>query len=502
MDSPPPSILHLPAELLIEILTLTVPSIKPLEEDAPVRKLSESPFHAVRSTCRTFRWIVNELPFWMDDDFNIAEINNYGIPEINNYFHSEDEESYHSGFDSDSDDYYGSGIKYSKDMSRVMVMLSDSHLRERLRGKTSWFCDGLDVLEPLQRYMPRFGSQVRQLRFHNDIDRHDDNGTRRYLAYLASRDDMFIDMWRIFPTLTVLHLEGSTIHLRFLPRSLKKLILDAPLCSNCHRCQNALRNLEQLCLLYHDYHSHTELKKALPLNSKTSLRELELSFPIACDPSTDAIRHFSLLHRFENLTILRLSLTTSGIKDVNIIVNVYQNLSHCPFRLKTFESDSPEPRPNIVNALVNLLKSPVLHNLQNLQTSFATYTHPRCAGQNHIEMKIEDKHIYEPFITAVANLPALENLELYFFPLLVDWISNFRNSQSLKSVRWLYRDFEPIEVVGEYNLGELENSLWHVLYRAGAEIPRSALRIKCFGHRSAWTARFAFFKGGARRPRI
>jgi hypothetical protein len=230
MDSSPPSILNLPYEILHQILSFAVPSIKPEGGKDQPEILSQSPFHAVRSTCRTFRHVVDELPFWMHDDFNIAE--------INHSFPTEEEALYQNGSDSDESIYADSENEFGEDMSRLKVLLSDRHLQGCLRGKMNWFCDSLDVLETLQQYIPRFGSQVRQLKLLNEFESLDsfNDGTSRYIDYLIGRDDVFHSIWRIFPILTVLQLRGTTVHLKFLPRSLQKLGLNAPLCSNC-RCK-------------------------------------------------------------------------------------------------------------------------------------------------------------------------------------------------------------------------------------------------------------------------
>jgi hypothetical protein len=471
MDSSAPSILHLPVELLLKILSFTVPSIKPEGGMSSPETLSQSPFHAVRSTCRDFRQLVNELPFWLDDDFNIAEID-HDFPT--------EERSQESYQRSDSDGIYEDSIQeFGEDTSRLKVLLSDRHLRQCLRRKTSWFCDSLDVLQTLQRYMPSFGNRVRQLKFINEPPEcDDDDGTGAYIEYLMSRDDILNHIWGIFPILTVLQLEGTTVHLKFLPRSLKKLILAAPLCENCD-CKNHLPNLEQLLFLYHNFRSPIEFKKMLPLNSKATLEELQLAFPIACPPSRDVIEDFPLLHQFENLRILRIKTSLLRLTDMNTLVDVYQNLSRCPFQLKTFESNSPKPRPIVVNALVDLLNSPVLHNLVRLRISFASYTE----AIGPFEIQIEEKHTYQPLIIAISSLPSLEHLQLFFFPLHVDWIPHFRNSPCLKFVHWVYRSFHPIEAVGEYDFGELEDSLWDVVSRAGGEIPRSGVRIQSFEKR-------------------
>jgi hypothetical protein len=81
MEPSPPHILRVPAEILSSILSLAVVSIVPSGSrylpNAFELTLAESPFHCVRSTCRTFRQIVDQLPFWKKDEFSIAEIEEF-----------------------------------------------------------------------------------------------------------------------------------------------------------------------------------------------------------------------------------------------------------------------------------------------------------------------------------------------------------------------------------------------------------------------------------------
>jgi hypothetical protein len=172
---------------------------------------------------------------------------------------------------------------------------------------------------------------------------------------------------------------------------------------------------------------------------------------------------FALLHQFKNLPTLR----TTEIENF-INVEFYRFLSQSTVRLKAFETEAGIPYS--ADTLLNLLRSPVLHNVHCLRLGFHDWLSDYTPGE----------HIYEGFIKAIAKLPALETLKLIEFPLHADWIQHFRNSPRLKCVRWeypeswKYRNSRP----AESDLGGLEEALRNILTRFGDEVPR--VRIKCW----------------------
>src|SRR5271155_1763681 len=101
----PPPINSLPVEVLSTILSLVLLSFK--DHRFP-KRLPDSPFHVLRSTCRRFREISDQLPFWYTVDFD---------------FNQEDRVVFAGRY---------------PDESTVEVLLSDRHLQLCLSSKTSW----------------------------------------------------------------------------------------------------------------------------------------------------------------------------------------------------------------------------------------------------------------------------------------------------------------------------------------------------------------------------
>jgi hypothetical protein len=147
MDANPPPILRLAPELLIEIISLAVPGIYPDDLDIPI-DLENSPFHVVRSTCRTFRRIVDNLPFWKEDSFDISSNESF-VP-----FKSLTELADSEVWPTD-------------------MLLEDPYLRERLSQRTGWTIVSPMIFEAISRNVPHFGQSLRYLdlgRDHNDND--------------------------------------------------------------------------------------------------------------------------------------------------------------------------------------------------------------------------------------------------------------------------------------------------------------------------------------------
>jgi hypothetical protein len=74
----------------------------------------QSPLHAVRSTCKTFRRIVNELPFWMEDGFDITEIN---------HFSPIDDDISEDG--ANSDIFYGDDLSEGEGSGAMRAIMTD-----------------------------------------------------------------------------------------------------------------------------------------------------------------------------------------------------------------------------------------------------------------------------------------------------------------------------------------------------------------------------------------
>jgi hypothetical protein len=142
-----------------------------------------------------------------------------------------------------------------------------------------------------------------------------------------------------------------------------------------------------------------------------------------------------------------------------INVEFYRFLSQSTLRLKAFATEADVSDSDGDKVLLDLLTSPVLHNVHCLRLDL-------CDLGN-----ISGNHIYEGFVKAIAKLPALETLKLIQFPLHADWIQYFRNSLRLKSVRWDYRNTENYRHFQrpKSDLVELEDTLGKILARSGDE---------------------------------
>jgi hypothetical protein len=416
MNPTPPPILRLPADLLSDILSLALTSVPPKHfyELFPHKfEPTDSPFHAIRSTCRAFRWTVDELLFWRNDTFSFAheferDVSFGYVSAINRYFH---------------------------------VLLLDPHLRQSLARKSGWIAHYPSFFQKLVRNIPQFGQRVRYLQIRNmDED-------LRYSS--ESWDDVPVAIGHHFPILTVLELasEGH-VHLDVLPSSLQRLVFDAPLSQKCD-CRNNLPNLEQLH--YVRFAVARDLTRILPFNSSNSLRELKFAFA-----AHNGKPEFALLDQFKNLTTLR----TTGSGDTN--AEFYRFLSQSTLRLKAFETEAPIP--DCDQALLDLLRSPVLHNVRCLRLDLWDLCNDDMSGE----------HIYEEFLRAIVKLPVLESLKFIEFRLHMDWIQHFRNSQHLKSVRWEYR--KDSRLLQPTDLGDLEDALRNILARSGNEMPTVTIK--------------------------
>jgi hypothetical protein len=209
---------------------------------------------------------------------------------------------------------------------------------------------------------------------------------------------------------------------------------------------------DQLCRIYPSLDSMFVTQKTL------QRLQLEVSLP------ADLIPDFDLLHQFRNLTTL---IVYYEMSHFGAPLKMYQSLLRSRFRLRSFEATAPQIRPISIQALVDLLQSPVLHSLHSLHLSF-----PGAA-----EINVENRHVYEAFIIAVDELPDLEELHLWYYLFHLDWIQHFRKSQRLRAIDWAYFRFGPIKLVGHYDDDDLECALWDILAQSQNE--RCEVRLDC-----------------------
>jgi hypothetical protein len=120
----------LPPELLLMIFAYFAPARNQLPDQE--YWLDRSDLFAVRSTCRAFRFIANELLFWVDDDFRVVET----IPRRL------------SSFEDDS-----------FDATFLELILSDRHLLASLAKRKVWHFKNITTLRVVLLKVPSFRRQ-------------------------------------------------------------------------------------------------------------------------------------------------------------------------------------------------------------------------------------------------------------------------------------------------------------------------------------------------------
>lgn len=419
-----PPILQLPTEILTKIISPVVPSLRSWEFELiglyPT-SLAESPFHNVRATCRTFRWIVDELPFWIKDTFDISAIE-------------------HLRRDKDWDKFRYSAVLPS---DNTAVLLSDAHLRQCLSRKTGWYIASPPLFETISTAIPRFGQSLRCLYLSSGERAHSWVHVTSVLSNLC-------------PMLAVLIVWSTAhIHLDNLPPTLESLDIHEPFVPDCH-CRNNLPNLDKLLYYRLDPENSlldetVNLQRILPSNSKKTLRQFALGMQ-TLDPDRPLPFTLSQLDQFEKLTSLTLRGSDAAI---------FRSLAQSSLRLKTFLTSAADEIHVYYQAFLDLLKSPVVRDLETLEFDVIReelYVTPE-----------EGRHKFESLIREIARLPALESLVLDY-PLHIDWFTHFRESRCLKSISWMYSYVELEQKTDGYEDEDLETALRRILPRSGDDV--------------------------------
>lgn len=437
-------IFRLPTDLLFDILSLVVPFVSPLGFQPPCEgrvtpKITESPLHCVRSTCRDFRRIADQLPFWYADDFDISDILKFEPKS------------------SASKMTWGTKISdpvppYSPYLE---VILSDSHLQRCLDRKTHWFVANPRLWEALVHSMPDFGPHIQYLKL---------KGNGEYYPYNQITPTLFA----ICPVLTYLEIESANhICPDGLPKTLEILRITGPRTDcdcwhsdcDCCDCENHLPNLEELHHTSLDHGTPTPLdfRRVLPLQSTESCRELRLEFATPWPPSIHSYKDFELLHQFKNLTSLIIPLTSGICRD----------LLESPLRLKEFRTTVFHHDLVYAGAFVDLLNSPILQLVESLGYTFSLQGYSWQILEPE-PLHIENVYVYEPLVRTIAKLPKLEHLDLGY-PLLRPWLEHFRSSPALKRISWDFHEFSFVHIDGKYDDAELEEALSKILEEFGGE---------------------------------
>jgi hypothetical protein len=416
MDSTLPPIFQLPNELQFEILSLVIPSLLPSGFEPHIRKptrLTDSPFHTVRSTCRTLRWIVDELPFWSDASFDISQIEHF-----------------------DHDDGSDSVTIRAPPSDNMEALLSDAHLQQCLSLKTVWRVKSPAVFSTLSRKLPHFGQSLQDLGLCH--------GDRLY---------SWINVTNLLrhtcPTLKKLFIMSTAhIHLNTLPHTLQELDIKEFSESDCS-CKNDLPNLLEFVFLLPRIPTEADLERILPFNSKKTLEHLDLNLEI--QPRDNV----SPIYQFENLKHLALPGANAA---------TLRSLVQCPFRLEKFGTEQMDDILAFSPALIELFNSPVLRDLEDFHLGIYV---PTMVGTTEQQIK------YGALLREIAHLPALRYLRLSNYPLRIDWLHHFRESNCLKSVRWVcfhYRQLVKDEFEDQPKDVDLEEALRQILPRSSTYV--------------------------------
>ena len=232
-------ILTLPNELLYNILSLVLPSAS-----------LNLPVLTVRSVCKTFRLIADQLPFWYEEDFHFHNIDRH--------------------------------LCLRRTPSFVETLLKDPHLVECLSRKTSWSVHSIDLFDVLLDNLPRMATNTTKLDFY-------------FVKYAPERRPL--DALRYFKSLEYLRVHTSvSSSIGEFPSSLRTLHIR----NDSHSCLpyaglDNVRHLHEFSYVQW-FTVQDNLPMCLPIESSASLSKLTLDLAHDVD--------YSILDTFVNLRTL------------------------------------------------------------------------------------------------------------------------------------------------------------------------------------------------------
>jgi hypothetical protein len=410
MTSP---ILNLPNEVLNEAFSY-------IHTPAPARRyLGEGLFSeifGIRSACRRFRVVSNELSFWYDENFDLLEL----IP--NRKWHDH--------------------VKLHRDCDAFLnVLLSDKHLVQSLARRSRWRFHNLISFQSVMKFVPTFFQNTTAIVLFSDFfcDQPGVPHSREQLSLrgLSSFEEGEFRRVSPFPMRTNSPSPISTIFLnlsrchrltylqlsRFRnPFDLNLIVIFCPRLrilslESINHCRGTLRGLS--CLKYFDVREFPSRvgvtnKFIFPTNSANSLNRLSIIHEEwLSDDDERTPRWPRSLDAFVNLTSLCVSPFTNEICD--FIVRSHVRLTE--FRIQL--TYHPEIT---MSKVADMLSAPSLRNLQHLRFS--------------VDVDEVERPHFSSFIQAIiSNMNSLEELCIGM-PLDLSWCERLGHLTALKKLLW------------------------------------------------------------------
>ena len=365
-------ILKLPYELIFNILSLVLPT------RAPPKSV-----HAVRSVCKAFRFVANQLPFWLEENFMFQALTR----------------PYRANPGSISE--------------FIEFMLQDAHLVECLNRKKSWKICGPDEFDALYRNLPSLPDITERLRLASPPFR---NGRPGYKIPEALKDFKNLNYLKLF----------MMEPFPQLPSSIRTLVVvNVPVLGSPRNRQacSSLHQVENLCEfsyldaepLYVDTKWGLVLGDFLPLGSSATLSTLRLDVShYAGDPD------YFVLDTFLSVKTLDLRHCSDGF-----FIYLEKSLLQLD-RLSLIWARRSRYSLRVMNIARVLQTSPALQKLMHLRFKIAARLH-----SSYLLATSDPERV----IRAITTLAYLEGLELGL-PIDAEWCQHFKNCNRLRSIEW------------------------------------------------------------------
>jgi len=376
--------MKLPAEILMMIFEFFTPLV--LVSVEPLGHQCCCDLFNLRATCRKFRALVNELPFWFDPNFKLMEI----IPQTYNSDSFSKWETYEAGF--------------------LKLLFQDQHLVQCLERRTSWHFMNYQTLLAVIECVPSFSLGTTYLSLISKACGHcqeepdwRDNSINKSLRQL--------EVCQSLTSLMICTLEHSILDLDLIGKecpSLKWLHLFLVL-----QCKGTLRGLASLEELYSDSCFTFNPKDGLlPVDSAASLTRLALLFERERFWLDEACRQ-GTFDKFVNLKSLYVHPLSHAVCDF---------LLDSTIELNEFRTTVIKEYGDVVHKVIAMFSKRSLCNLHSLCLALEDHT--------------EWRPLYQSIIDSITtNLTNVEQMVLGM-GLDVSWWPMFAKLRQLQRLRW------------------------------------------------------------------